>query len=94
MNFSLRLTFTEEAEGGNEGFVPVFGVLDMGVLSEVGLKPDGPKVKGAADVATGATGGSGPGSLWEEAQKRRWRCQSPALLWSCQSQWGTVGAPQ
>lgn len=54
MNFSFRLTFTEEAEGGNEGFIPVFGVLDIGVLSKVGLKP---KVKGAADVATGATAG-------------------------------------
>lgn len=57
MNFSLRLTFTEEAEGGNEGFVPVFGALDMGVLSKGGLKPDDPKVKGAADVATGVTVG-------------------------------------
>lgn len=59
MNFSFRLTFTEEAEGGNEGFIPVFGVLDIGVLSKVGLKPDDPKVKGAADVATGATAGVG-----------------------------------
>lgn len=57
VNFSFRLTFTEEAEGGNEGFIPVFGALDIGVLSKVGLKPDDPKVKGAAGVAMeGAAG--------------------------------------
>lgn len=59
MNFSFRLTFTEEVEGGNEGFIPVFGALDIGVLSKGGLKPDDPKVKGAADVGTGATAGVG-----------------------------------
>lgn len=55
--FSFRLTFTEEAEGGNEGFIPVFGALGMGVLSKVGLKPDDPKVKGAAGVAMGDAAG-------------------------------------
>lgn len=57
VNFSFRLTFTEEAEGGIEGFIPVFGALDMGVLSKVGLKPDDPKVKGAAGVAMGDEAG-------------------------------------
>lgn len=51
--FSLRLAFTEQAEGGNEGFIPVCEALDMGVLSMVGLKLDDPKVKGAAGVAMG-----------------------------------------
>lgn len=91
MNFSFRLTFTEEAEGGNEGFIPVFGVLDIGVLSKVGLKP---KVKGAADVATGATAGVDAREPLEGGAKRKWRCQSLVLLWSCRSQWGTVGAPR
>lgn len=54
MNFSLRFTFTEEAEGGNEGFIPVFGAVGIGVLSKVGLKPDeDPKAKGAAAGAMG-----------------------------------------
>lgn len=53
VNFSLRLAFTEQAEGGNEGFIPVCGVLDIGVLSMVGLKLDDPKVKGAAGAAMG-----------------------------------------
>lgn len=59
MNFSFKLTFTEGAAGGNEGFIPVFGALDIGVLSKVGLKSDDPKAKEAADVGTGATAGVG-----------------------------------
>lgn len=51
--FSLRLAFTEQAEGGNEGFIPVCGALDIGVLSMGGLKLDDPKVKGAAGAAMG-----------------------------------------
>ena len=52
-HFSLRLTLTAEAEGGKEGFIPMFGVdaLGTGVLSRVGLKPDDPKENGAATGA-------------------------------------------
>lgn len=61
VNFSLRLTLTAEAEGGKEGFIPMFGAdaLGMGVLSWVGLKPDDPKEKGAGDGAMGEAAGVG-----------------------------------
>lgn len=77
MNFSFRLTFTEEAEGGNEGFIPVFGVLDIGVLSKVGLKPDDPKVKEAPDVATGATAGVGAREPLEGGAKEKVEVPEP-----------------
>lgn len=52
---------TAEAEGGKEGFIPMFGAdaLGMGVLSWVGLKPDDPKEKGAGDGAMGEAAGVG-----------------------------------
>lgn len=49
---------TAEAEGGKEGFTPVFGADALGVLSWVGLKPDDPK-KGAGDGAMGEAAGVG-----------------------------------
>lgn len=77
VNFSFRLTFTEEAEGGNEGFIPVFGVLDIGMFSTVGLKPDDPKVKGAVDVATGATAGVGAREPLEGGAKEKVEVPEP-----------------
>lgn len=60
-HFSLRLTLTAEAEGGKEGFIPMFGADTVGsdVLSSVGLKPDDPKENEAASGATGEAAGVG-----------------------------------
>lgn len=46
---------TAEAEGGKEGFIPMFGAdaLGIGVLSRVGLKPDDPKENVLADGTMG-----------------------------------------
>lgn len=50
---------TAEAEGGKEGFIPMFGAdaLGIGVLSRVGLKPDDPK----ENVLAGGTMGEAIG---------------------------------
>lgn len=63
VNFSLRLTLTVEAEGGKEGFIPMFGAdtFGIGVLSMAGLNPDDPKENEAAGGAMGEAAGTGAG---------------------------------
>jgi hypothetical protein len=71
--FSLKLTLTAEAEGGKEGFIPVFAadILGTGVLSRVGLKSDDPKEKEAADGAMGDAAGVGVMGALEGGAKEK-----------------------
>lgn len=61
VNFSLRLTLTEEAGGGKAGFGPTSGAdaLGAGAPSTVGFNPGDPKENGAAGGVMGEATGPG-----------------------------------
>lgn len=79
VNLSLRLAFTEDTGAGKEGFIPVFGALGIGVLSRVGLKPDNPKEKEAADETMGGVAGVGAREALEGGGKEKGAAPEPSV---------------